>query len=47
VLYAGYSDNYDNVALLAGPPSQVVATRSELNPTARQYFMKVSYLLRY
>lgn len=47
VLYAGYSNNYDNVALLAGPPSQVVATRSELNQTARQFFMKVSYLLRY
>ena len=47
VLYAGYSNNYDNVALLAGPPSQVVPTRSDLNLTARQFFMKVSYLLRY
>ena len=47
VLYAGYSDNYDNVALLSGPPTQVVPTRSALNPTARQYFMKVSYLLRF
>jgi hypothetical protein len=47
VLYAGYSDNYDNVALVAGPPSQVVPTHSALNLTARQFFMKVSYLLRY
>ena len=47
VLYVGYSDNYDNVALISGPPSQVVATHSALNPTARQYFMKVSYLLRF
>ncbi|HKO55867.1 MAG TPA: DUF5916 domain-containing protein [Thermoanaerobaculia bacterium] len=47
VLYLGYSDNYDNVALLSGPPSQVVSTHSSLNPTARQYFMKVSYLLRF
>ncbi|MBV8517211.1 MAG: carbohydrate binding family 9 domain-containing protein [Acidobacteria bacterium] len=47
VLYLGYSDNYDNVALLEGPPRNVVATRSELNPTARQFFLKVSYLLRY
>jgi len=47
VLYAGYSDNYDNVALIAGPPTQVVPTQQDLNPTARQFFMKVSYLLRY
>lgn len=47
VLYAGYSDNYDNVELIGRPPSAVVPTRSALNPTARQYFMKVSYLLRF
>lgn len=47
VLYLGYSDNYDNVALINGPPRDVIATRSELNPTARQFFLKVSYLLRY
>ncbi len=47
VLYAGYSDHYDNVALISGPPSQVVPTHSALNLTARQFFMKVSYLLRY
>jgi hypothetical protein len=47
VLYLGYSDNYDNVALVNGPPRDVIATRSDLNPTARQLFLKVSYLLRY
>lgn len=47
VLYAGYSDNYDNLALVHGPPAQVIATHSALNPTARQFFLKVSYLLRY
>ena len=39
VLYAGYSDHYDNVALTDKPEA--------LNLTARQFFVKVSYLLRY
>jgi len=47
VLYFGYSDNYENLALINGPPRDVVATRNDLNPTARQLFLKVSYLLRY
>jgi uncharacterized protein DUF5916 len=45
-LYVGYTDNYQNLALVGSPPS-VERRRRPDTSTARQVFVKLSYLLRF
>ena len=46
-LYVGYTDRYDNLALDPTIPPRLRPTRSPSTSTARQFFVKISYLLRY
>ncbi len=46
-LYVGYTDRYDNVALDLTTPPMLRPTPSPTTSTARQFFVKVSYLFRY
>jgi uncharacterized protein DUF5916 len=45
-LYVGYTDNYQNLALVGSPPSVERSPRPDIS-TARQVFVKLSYLLRF
>jgi len=46
-LYAGYTDNYANVALNPEDPQVLRRIASPTTSTGRQFFLKLSYLLRY
>jgi hypothetical protein len=46
-LYAGYTDNYANVALNPEDPRALRRIASPTTSTGRQFFVKLSYLLRY
>lgn len=46
-LYVGYTDLYDNLALDPGSPTGLRRTRSPTTSTGRQFFVKMSYLLRF
>jgi len=46
-LYLGYTDRYENWAILPGSPRQLVPSRSPDMSVGRQIFLKASYLLRY
>jgi hypothetical protein len=46
-LYVGYTDLYDNLALDPGSPAGLRRTRSPTTSTGRQFFVKMSYLLRF
>lgn len=46
-LYLGYTDLYDNLALDPGSPTGLRRTRSPSTSTGRQFFVKMSYLLRF
>jgi hypothetical protein len=46
-LYIGYTDLYDNLALDPTSPSGLRRTRSPTTSTGRQFFVKMSYLLRF
>ena len=46
-VYLGYTDEYENVSLLRGPPPEVILTRSPRTSVGRQVFVKVSYLWRF
>jgi hypothetical protein len=45
--YLGYTDSLENVALLPGDPNLVVRTNLPSTTTQRQFFAKMSYLLRF
>lgn len=45
-LYAGYSDRYENLALDPTMPAMLHRTISPITSTGRQFFVKLSYLLR-
>jgi uncharacterized protein DUF5916 len=46
-IYAGYSNNYENLALDALSANGLSRTRSPLLSTGRQFFIKINYLLRF
>ncbi len=46
-LYLGYTDRYENLAILPGTPPQLVPSRSPAMSVGRQVFVKASYLLRF
>lgn len=46
-LYVGYTDLYDNVAIDPASPTGLRRTRSPTTSTGRQFFVKMSYLLRF
>lgn len=46
-LYVGYADRYDSVAVDPTTPPTLRLTGSPQTSTARQFFVKVSYLFRY
>jgi hypothetical protein len=46
-LHLGYTDIYDNLALEPGTPPQLRRIGSPTTSTGRQFFAKLSYLLRY
>jgi hypothetical protein len=45
-VYAGYSDRYDNLALDPTIPATLRRTMSPATSTSRQFFVKLSYLVR-
>jgi len=46
-VYAGYTDRYDNLELVPGLPAALRRVRLPGLATGRQFFVKLSYLLRY
>jgi hypothetical protein len=46
-LYVGYTDTRENLALISGPPPQVVSTVNPNTATGRQVFVKLSYLFHF
>ncbi len=46
-IYLGYTDNYENVRVLPTTPPSIGFTHSADTSTGRQFFVKVSYLLRF
>ena len=46
-LYLGYIDRYENFAMLPGPPPELRRNGSPSLSVGRQFFAKVSYLLRF
>jgi hypothetical protein len=46
-VYLGYTDTLENQALLAGTPNTVFRTNLPSVTTQRQFFAKVSYLVRF
>jgi uncharacterized protein DUF5916 len=46
-LYVGYTDRYENLALLGGPPPTVERSRKADLSVARQVFVKLNYLWRF
>jgi hypothetical protein len=46
-LYVGYTDRYENLALLGGPPPTVERSRKADLSVARQLFVKLNYLWRF
>jgi len=47
VVYAGYTDARENLALVGSAPPALVRTASPGVSTGRQFFVKVSYLFRF
>lgn len=47
VVYVGYTDGYENLALVPDSPARLRRTISLFGSTGRQLFIKVSYLLRF
>ena len=45
-LYVGYADRYDSLELLPTDPPTIGSTSSPSLSTARQFFIKLSYLFR-
>jgi len=46
-LYVGYTDRYENLQILPGPPRDLEPSRSPSMSVGRQFFVKASYLLRF
>ena len=46
-LYAGYSNGLENLAILPTLPPALVRTNSPVTVTGRQFFVKLSYQLRF
>jgi hypothetical protein len=46
-LYVGYTDRLENLRLFPGAPPTVLPIVSPSTTTARQFFAKISYLLRF
>src|SRR6266516_1920818 len=46
-LYLGYTDRYENLQFLPGPPRELGPSRSPDMSVGRQFFVKASYLLRF
>lgn len=46
-LYFGYTNSYENVALVGTNPPTVISTIAPQTSTARQFFVKLSYLFRF
>jgi len=46
-LYFGYTDRYENLQFLPGPPRELGPSRSPDMSVGRQFFVKASYLLRF
>ena len=46
-LYVGYTDRLENFAVFPGPPPELRRTGSPSTSVGRQFFVKVSYLLRF
>lgn len=45
-LYIGYNDRFENLDIQQGPPLRLMQTRLPGMSTGRQFFIKVSYLIR-
>jgi len=46
-LYLGYTDQLENIGLIAGPPPGVTRLAFPSTTTGRQFFAKLSYLFRF
>jgi hypothetical protein len=46
-LYLGYTDQLENIGLIAGPPPGVTRLPFPSTTTGRQFFAKLSYLFRF
>lgn len=46
-LYLGYTDQLENIGLIAGPPPAVTRLAFPSTTTGRQFFAKLSYLFRF
>lgn len=46
-LHVGYTDGYQNVAIAPTDPPSLIRTAAPFNSTGRQFFVKMSYLLRF
>jgi hypothetical protein len=46
-LHVGYTDGCQNVAIASTDPPSLIRTAAPFNSTGRQFFVKMSYLLRF
>jgi len=46
-LHVGYTDGYQNLAIAPTDPPSLFRTGAPFNSTGRQFFVKMSYLLRF